>query len=61
MDDLFDLIEAFTYWRMLFATALAVALATTLAHFIDHFPVPAWVGIICAGTVLGVLWHKQSR
>ena len=30
MDDLYDLINAFTHWRMLLATALAVALATLL-------------------------------
>lgn len=61
MDDPFDLINAFTYWRMLLVTALAVALATTLANLIPAFPVAAWIAIICAGTGLGVLWHKRSR
>ncbi len=61
MDDLLDLHNIFSYWRMLLLTALSVLLATVLANVIAGFPAAAWVATVCAGTALGVLWHWRSR
>ena len=61
MDDFFDLIDSFTYWRILLLTTLSVVLAIVLANMIAGFSVVAWIATICAGTGLGVLWHWNSR
>ena len=61
MDDLYDLLNMFKHWRMLLVTAIGVVLAITLANVVTPFPAAAWVGVLCAGVVLGVLWDRRSR